>query len=588
MSEFQQRPRKKRMSTETRNFLIFLGSAVLVIVIAIVITVAVFFKKNAVESGIPSEDDSGSLVTVEETEYDPEANKLDVEKYSGVILPASEDGGEDYLKETLFIGDSNTYRYMLYGKVTLKNAIGVVGMGIQDVTKMQCVKFVGYSEAVTIPEAVGIMQPRRIVLGFGTNNADGDWSAEYFAQQYQQALDAIHNAYPYADIIIGSIPPIAKNHSSSINMTAIDAYNAALVAIAEQNGYKFLNSSEALKDEQTGFAKDNYTIEDGYHLNQQAVESYFQYVRTHTYITEDTRPALTAIPQRDETEPYVITDGKVHLGTVSGTAVDENESEEHEGLEIVYTVNDSAMGSITGTATQYVPEGTAAEKVTATPTDGYVFAYWECTVGHIDDVYDPNLTFVSPGGFGVDKVIVTANFTQSGCIVRTSTNIEGVGTAGILVSGNEIRTELNVEQGTAVNLKAYVNDGYGGSYEFVGWMNRDTNQFLDGSGKNDFSFTPTASINLMAVFQAKSYSTNVTTDGSKDCSVTKQINNGVLTVTATAAEGYAFERWTVNGEVYSQDATTTITVNQDLEVVAHFKSTSPFGEDDSRWNRNGW
>lgn len=37
-------------------------------------------------------------------------------------------------------------------------------------------------------------------------------------------------------------------------------------------------------------------IEDGLHLNEQGAKALIDYVRTHTYETEDRRPALTTIP----------------------------------------------------------------------------------------------------------------------------------------------------------------------------------------------------------------------------------------------------------------------------------------------------
>ncbi|WP_348243390.1 hypothetical protein, partial [Salmonella enterica] len=58
-----------------------------------------------------------------------------------------------------------------------------------------------------------------------------------------------------------------------------------------------LNSAEVLKDSSTGYAKSGYVLSsDGIHLTEQAMDVLFTYIRTHSYITEDTRPALTAVP----------------------------------------------------------------------------------------------------------------------------------------------------------------------------------------------------------------------------------------------------------------------------------------------------
>ena len=56
-----------------------------------------------------------------------------------------------YVDETLFIGDSNTARYLLYANETgtaftsLNNNIGVVSMGVGSITSLKCEKFKGSS-----------------------------------------------------------------------------------------------------------------------------------------------------------------------------------------------------------------------------------------------------------------------------------------------------------------------------------------------------------------------------------------------------------------------------------------------------------
>ena len=78
----------------------------------------------------------------------------------------------------------------------------------------------------------------------------------------------------------------------------MDEYNKAIVEMCDANGWKFLNSAEALKDAATGYAKDGYVeSSDGIHLTRAAMDALFTYIRTHSYITEDTRPALTTIPE---------------------------------------------------------------------------------------------------------------------------------------------------------------------------------------------------------------------------------------------------------------------------------------------------
>ncbi len=564
----------KGLSKGAQRLLLLIGGVVLLVAVVIGITVAVFNSKHPQQPeedvSAPSESISSSEL-VEDTEYDPTENVLETDKYTGTILPATEDAGVEYLKDTLFIGDSNTYRYMQYtDDLSLKNVIGVVGMGIQDVLVKDTVKFVGYSDRVTIPEAVKIMHPQRIIICFGTNNAGGDWSPEYMAQQYGLMLDGIEEAWPYADIIISAIPPINRFHDAyqRLSMTTIDAYNKALVSLAEERGCKFLNTSEVLKDPETGFIIDGYTISDGIHLKQEGVDAILGYVRTHAYITEDRRPAdLPKVPNRDEPEPYNINDELAYTGTVAGSG-----SSKKEGLSIVFAVNDAKMGALSGEVEQIVPAGEKCTEVVAKPKEGYSFAYWSCTVGRIDDVYSPKLSFVSPAGFDTDKVIVTANFVASGHLVQVKSSDAKVGTAGIRGDDNTLLSKVNVKEDGEVRLYASLNAEYSGKYKFVGWQIESGGTKTILSNSAEYTYKPTDSVEITALFEAISFATSVTTDGSAGCSVDYASSNGELTATAKAADNFVFDYWTVNGERYDTNNPTTIRITQDLTVVAHFKA----------------
>lgn len=244
-------------------------------------------------AGLPSS--ASGLVDAAESGYDKDANKIISSEFDGVILAETEDAGEEYVDNTLFIGDSNTYRMVAMGKTTWQNNLSAVGMGIGHVTGSRCMYFSGYSSPVTVVQAVKMMQPQRIIITYGTNNTAE--STETFIQWYRTALQQIHEAYPYADIIINSIPPVAQRRSyPNITMKTIDAFNKALVEMAKEEGYTFLNSAEVLKDS-TGYAKAEYMeSSDGIHLSREGMDVLFDYIRTHTHETEDTRPALENVP----------------------------------------------------------------------------------------------------------------------------------------------------------------------------------------------------------------------------------------------------------------------------------------------------
>lgn len=319
----------------------------------------------------------------------------------GTVLPQTEDAGRSYTDETLFIGDSNTVRYTMYADETdtpfasIGNSIGVVSMGAGAITTLKCEKFKGSSTMYTVPEAVAMLKPRRIIICYGTNNLGGSSTdATNYITTYLQGLKAIEAAWPYCDIIVSAIPPLDKQReNTNLTMTQVDAYNAALVQMCEENGYKFLNSAEVLRDNTTGWAKADYTLSDGVHLSKTAVTAYFTYVRTHAYITEDRRPQpLGTLPQPDGVPANLITKDPI---AVRGAKVP---------LEFVTEKG----GKLSGTTSQLVKKGGTASAVTAVPDKGFVFDGWTISSGGTFD--DATITFTMPQNADAGGVVLTAHF----------------------------------------------------------------------------------------------------------------------------------------------------------------------------------
>ena len=319
----------------------------------------------------------------------------------GTILPETADAGRSYVDETLFIGDSNTARYLLYANETgtaftsLNNNIGVVSMGVGSITSLKCEKFKGSSAMYTVPDAVAMLKPKRIIICYGTNNLSGSSTdATNYIKTYLQGLQAIQTAWPYCDIIVSAIPPLDRQReNTNLTMTQVDAYNAALVQMCEENGFKFLNSAEVLRDDATGWAKKDYTLSDGVHLSKEAVTAYFTYVRTHAYAAEDRRPQpLGTIPTPDgvpanlfNKDPIAVRGAKVPLEFVAANG-----------------------GKLSGTTSQLVKKGGTAAAVTAVPDEGFVFAGWTASSG--GSYSSATISFTMPQNADAGGVVLTANF----------------------------------------------------------------------------------------------------------------------------------------------------------------------------------
>ena len=279
------------------------GRMYFVLAICCAIVLVTSLTAFLVVHGLSSTDaDSESQTTeemVDEEGYDKDQNTIDTTQYTSTILEESEDAGQEYIDDTLFLGDSNTARmYRMFDYCSYDNAIGSVGMSARSLATYECVKFEGLSGYKTMPEAVAIMQPQRVIITFGTNDLSPSNSTENFIESYEKGIKAVQEAYPSVDIIINSIPPLGKQHSNqSLTQTQVDEYNKAIVQMCQDNGWKFLNSAEVLKDSSTGYAKSGYVeSSDGIHLTRSAMDALFEYIRTHSYITEDDRSTLTAVP----------------------------------------------------------------------------------------------------------------------------------------------------------------------------------------------------------------------------------------------------------------------------------------------------
>ena len=342
---------------------------------AVLITVgAAFFIVRGLGSTTRQNDNTADSAATQEplvadSSYDKNQNTIDTNKYSSTILEESADAGQSYVDETLFLGDSNTARmYRIFNYCSYDNAIGSVGMSGKSMATYACVQFQGYSGYKTMPEAVALMQPRRVILTFGTNDLSSSYSASSFASDYAKGIKAVQDAYPSVDIIVNAIPPLGQQHSNqNLTQTQVDEYNKALVQMCQDNGWKFLNSAEVLKDSVTGYAKSGYVeTSDGIHLTRTAMDALFNYIRTHSYITEDDRPALTTIPKHTGDKDAVVYTVPVvsSSSTTTATATPEP-TEEPAGSE-------STSDSYVETTPTPTPEVTATPsptpEVTATPS----------------------------------------------------------------------------------------------------------------------------------------------------------------------------------------------------------------------------
>lgn len=356
--------KKKALDMRSKMYLVLaLCSVMLLVSVGISLVLIGGIDLDGADAQSVSTVDSASMVV--ESGYNKEENTIDTQAYTSTILEQSADAGDSYVDETLFLGDSNTARmYRMFDYCSYDNAIGSVGMTAKSLVTFACVQVSTSSGYITMPQAVAKLQPRRVILTFGTNDLNPGYKAADFVKNYRTGIEAIVTAYPSVDIIVNAIPPIGQQHSNqSLTQTQVDEYNKALVEMCQEKDWKFLNSAEVLKDSVTGYAKSGYVeTSDGIHLTRTAMDALFNYIRTHSYITEDDRPALTTIPKHTGDKDAVVYTVPVvsSSSTVTATATPEPTEEPAD--------SESTSDSYVETTPTPTPEVTATPSPTPEPT----------------------------------------------------------------------------------------------------------------------------------------------------------------------------------------------------------------------------
>ena len=371
--------KKKTLDMRSKMYLVLaLCSVMLLVSVGISLVLIGGISLGGADAQTVSTVDSASMVV--ESGYDKEENTIDTQAYTSTILEQTADAGESYVDETLFLGDSNTARmYRMFDYCSYDNAIGSVGMTAKSLASFACVQLSTASGYVTMPQAVAKLQPRRVILTFGTNDLNPSYKAADFVKNYQTGIEAIVTAYPSVDIIVNAIPPIGQQHSNqSLTQTQVDEYNKALVEMCQAKGWKFLNSAEVLKDSSTGYAKSGYVLSsDGIHLTEQAMDALFTYIRTHSYITEDTRPALTAVPTHMGDKDVSVVSNIVS-STTATIAPETTEAPDEDASDSSSSNGPDWADSTSGSYATATPEYTYWSEIIAPTCTEQGYTYYHC------------------------------------------------------------------------------------------------------------------------------------------------------------------------------------------------------------------
>ena len=382
-----------------------------------------------------------------------------IDNASTALLTETADAGTDYLNDTLFLGDSNTVRLYNNGLISLQQFCAKEGIGTQVALNEGIVTFKKDSNHYTIPQAVAMMKPRRVVMTFGTN--DTGMEVPDFIAHYTALIQAIQQSYPYTDIIVNTVPPVPVDHSNYPHMdqAKIDDFNMALLDLCEQLGVRFLNSAEALKGSDGYGIADYYTSGD-IHLKSAGLKAVLNYLRTHALQTEDRRPDTNNIPTRTmeyvsnpssavaapSSEAVSSSESQAESASSSESSSSESTSEEKK-FEARYRVDKNGGGTLSvgndtgnSSVTYTVTDPDKSITVTAVPAEGHVFVKWSdglTSKTRTDTDFKQNLDVTAV--FGTASVHITS---------------EGKGAVG---SSYTFKAALSGKYAKTENLRWYAN-----------------------------------------------------------------------------------------------------------------------------------
>ena len=450
--------RKKQQQNETMTPMQHRAVLVCILcVLAVLLTfgITTILLKKGGEEPAPSVSES----VADPTSGGDLSGHYQIDNASTALLTETADAGTDYLNDTLFLGDSNTVRLYNNGLISLQQFCAKEGIGTQVALNEGIVTFKKDSNHYTIPQAVAMMKPRRVVMTFGTN--DTGMEVPDFIAHYTALIQAIQQSYPYTDIIVNTVPPVPADHSNYPHMdqARIDDFNMALLDLCEQLGVRFLNSAEALKGSDGYGIADYYTSGD-IHLKSAGLKAVLNYLRTHALQTEDRRPDTNNIPTR--TMEYVSNPSSA-VAAPSSEAVSSSESQaesasssessssestsENKKFEAHYRVDKNGGGTLSvgndtgnSSVTYTVTDPDKSITVTAVPAEGHVFVKWSdglTSKTRTDTDFKQNLDVTAV--FGTASVHITS---------------EGKGAVG---SSYTFKAALSGKYAKTENLRWYAN-----------------------------------------------------------------------------------------------------------------------------------
>ncbi|MDY3014984.1 MAG: S-layer homology domain-containing protein [Evtepia sp.] len=195
-----------------------------------------------------------------------------------------------YFDETVFIGDSISLTLEYYA-----NSSGALGnaqflcAGSMSATNMLTGKILpeypkGSGQKPPVEDSVAACGAQVVYIMLGMDNIA--YGVERATSDMQKVIAKIQEKNPNVSIVIQSVTPMADSSTSKsekLNNDTINAYNAKMLELCQQNRWYYLNVAEVFKDG-NGYLKKEYCSDYGkmgMHFTFDGAKVWVEYLKTH-------------------------------------------------------------------------------------------------------------------------------------------------------------------------------------------------------------------------------------------------------------------------------------------------------------------
>ncbi len=205
-----------------------------------------------------------------------------------VTTAAPTDYDSEFFSEDLFIGDSISTGYSLYGFLNDRNVFAKVGLNPSTVltkTVSTCFGDIGISDMLTYTT------PKRVYIMLGSNGIQ--WlSVDNMLKSTDTLVTLIKTACPDTEVMIISVPPVTPEYAATVKdidvMAKINEYNDSLSDYCTENDMLFVDAASVLKSS-TGYFNYSYAESDGMHFKSSAYRTLLSKIQADVTAFDETK-----------------------------------------------------------------------------------------------------------------------------------------------------------------------------------------------------------------------------------------------------------------------------------------------------------